>query len=558
MKFAWIAGRFLFLALVVGATILSMGSAYPFEIFNTDQPRETLASISAREFEENQLANSTDQESAKSSKKDFDLAATLEAKGWKDPKFVLFVTGRQHGYIEPCGCITLERQKGGLMRRDAVRQNLVAKGWEVIPIDAGNQIRRLGNQPELKIGSTYQALCKAMKYEVIGVGPDDAKLAGYNLGQKMDNAKNNSKNPFTCANLEILMPGWVNPYTFVKRNGKQVGVTMVLGDEYLKDVVKDDIKTAKAADALKVVSRKMQDAKSDMNVLIAFTSLDNCRELAKSFPLYDLLITAGGAGDPTLEPELIVDGRGGGTSMIQVGVKGMYVGLVGYFVDAEGKPSIKYERVQLDSRFDDSPAIKDIFRSYQETLKQRWETKTLADIRPRLHATGHSFIGSDACADCHSEEYDIWKDGVDGDGGPHSEATADLKTNPNDDRVWLERQFDPECVSCHATGWNPQNFYPYKTGYMDYEKHDMLHGNGCENCHGPGSAHVEIQRAVDKGKKVDEAEQARLALQMRVTLEEARATACMECHDLDNSPDFLLEGGFDKYWPQIEHGGDDD
>jgi cytochrome c2 len=28
---------------------------------------------------------------------------------------------------------------------------------------------------------------------------------------------------------------------------------------------------------------------------------------------------------------------------------------------------------------------------------------------------------------------------------------------------------------------------------------------------------------------------------------------CMECHDLDNSPDF----DFQKYWPQIKHVGKD-
>ena len=41
--------------------------------------------------------------------------------------------------------------------------------------------------------------------------------------------------------------------------------------------------------------------------------------------------------------------------------------------------------------------------------------------------------------------------------------------------------------------------------------------------------------------------------EMRLTLKEARETACVECHDLDNSPDFVKEGGFDEYWPHIEH-----
>ncbi len=557
MKSAWIAGRFLIVGLVIGATMLSMGSAHPLAMFGLNQLEDSNASKATRAYDD-QLGEQT---SAAGKKEKFDLAATLEAKGWKDPKFVLFVTGRQHGYIEPCGCITLDRQKGGLMRRDSVRLNLVAKGWDVIPIDAGNQIRRLGNQPEMKIHHTYQALCKEMDYDMVGIGPDDVKMAGFKLGMNMENAKRplmvngeaTSKNPFTCANIEIINPGWIKPFTTVQKNDKRVGITMVLGNEHLEGVSKEDVKAVSPERALNVIAPKMAEAKSDMNVLVAFTSLDNCRDLAKKYPIYDVLVTAGGAGDPTLEPEIIDDGGGSKTSMIQVGVKGMYVGLIGYFVDAAGQPSIKYERVELDARFEDSPAIKTVFKSYQDDLKRRWEMKLLDDIRPRPHASGNTFVGSLVCSDCHGDEYEIWEDGNDGNGGPHSEATASLKHNPNDDRVWLERQFDPECVSCHSTGWNPQNFYPYESGYMDFKKDELLHGNGCENCHGPGSAHVAIQKEADKGVKVDEIKRAKLQDEMKLTIAEARKDACRECHDLDNSPDFLKGGGFDKYWPKIEH-----
>ena len=28
---------------------------------------------------------------------------------------------------------------------------------------------------------------------------------------------------------------------------------------------------------------------------------------------------------------------------------------------------------------------------------------------------------------------------------------------------------------------------------------------------------------------------------------------CLQCHDLDNSPDFHLEGAFEKYWERVKH-----
>jgi hypothetical protein len=32
---------------------------------------------------------------------------------------------------------------------------------------------------------------------------------------------------------------------------------------------------------------------------------------------------------------------------------------------------------------------------------------------------------------------------------------------------------------------------------------------------------------------------------------------CIECHDLDNSPEFHKDGAFERYWKKIEHVGKD-
>lgn len=473
------------------------------------------------------------------------------AQDWEKPDFTLFVTGRQHGYIEPCGCITLARQKGGLMRRHRVQKILQERGWDLIPLDAGNQVRRFGQQPVIKMGKTYETLCRIMKYDMVGLGPDDLKLPSTDIAQTMINVVGND-NPFTCANVEVIDASLTNRFVLINRGGKKVGVTMVVGAEHLEDLEKRDGLTVKSPEqALTEVVPQLQAAKCDFHVLIAFSSLDNCREMAKAFPVFDLVVTAGGAGDPTLQPELI-ETPTRTTPMIQVGVKGMYVGLVGVYLNG-GQPKINYERVALEHQFKDTEEVKQVFLSYQERLKSLWLANALKDIVPRDHPSGHQFVGSATCADCHDEEYDIWENGVEGDGGPHEKATRSLEKNPNDDRVWVQRHYDPECMSCHATGWNPQNFYPYKSGLTDLATQGHLSGNGCENCHGPGSAHVEMEQAASKGE-VDESLRAQLAKEMVVTLEEARANACKQCHDLDNSPDFLVEGGFDEYWPKIEHG----
>jgi hypothetical protein len=97
-----------------------------------------------------------------------------------------------------------------------------------------------------------------------------------------------------------------------------------------------------------------------------------------------------------------------------------------------------------------------------------------------------------------------------------------------------------------VTGWEPQEYYPFASGYQDLESTPHLTGNGCENCHGGGAAHVAAENGdVD----VDEAEVERLREQMRVSRAEAKQNVCVRCHDLDNSPDF----DFETYWPQVEH-----
>jgi len=462
-------------------------------------------------------------------------------ENWADPEFCLFVGGRLHGYIEPCGCTGLSTQKGGLMRRDAVRRQLIEKGWNLVCVDSGNQIRRFGAQPFVKLQTIWQSLTNVLKFDAIAFGPDDLKTSGTDLLQAMGSAMVDENPRFVGANVQwIDTDGLAVDHRIVKVGKRKVGITAVLGNEFKGKYAEDTFKILDTDEALAKVWPKMKAQRCDVNVIVVWaTDTEECIRIAKKFPHFDVLISTAGGGEPTQLPEQIKVGNHV-TSMIQTGTKGMYVGVVGFF-PVEAGLQLRYQRVPLDGRFEDSEEMKVVFKKYQEEL-EIYGLDGLG-IKPVDLGNKRKYVGSLACKECHPDAYDVWKNGIDGKGGPHFKATKDL-TDPSE-RVWVKRHHDPECLSCHVTGWNPQDYYPYKTGYLKLED-ELLHGNGCENCHGPGSVHIDAENGVIPAK--DE-----YLEDMRLTLEEAKETQCFTCHDIDNSPDFK----FDEYWEKIKHYEDD-
>jgi hypothetical protein len=459
------------------------------------------------------------------------------AEGWSQPWACLFLSGRQHGYIEPCGCTGLENQKGGLNRRDTLLQSLIERGWEVIPIDAGDQVRRFGRQSEIKFARTAEAL-KLMNYRAVMYGEEELKLSSSELYLTLTDKNGDFNSPFVAANVGILEQDRPDRFKIIPVGQRKIAITGVLGDQLGASIQNPDIALSPAVAALKKIAPAIQASNSDFKVLIAHTSLEDSRRIAQEVPIFDLVVTAGGFGEPLYKPEPI---PGTNSVMLQVGVKGMYAGIVGLYDDPE--EPIKYQRVALSSQFKDSPRIMELFARYQKELEQTG----LADLglRPLSHPSTRQFVGSEKCGECHTIAFEKWKQ------TPHFHATESIVEPPG--RGDVARHFDPECISCHVTGWNPQGFYPYVSGYLSLEKSPHLLGSGCENCHGPGSQHSaaesgDVEATDDMLVKFRE--------EMRLPLSAAQ-DRCIECHDIDNSPSFHQEGAFEKFWEQVEHYGKD-
>lgn len=497
---------------------------------STDSPSLAASSVQAKEPEASQ-------------KRSHGVLATEEernqiiAADWPTPQVVIYVSGQQLGYIEPCGCTGLETQKGGLIRRDTLLTTLRERGWEVLPVDVGNQVRRAGQQPLIKFETTAQAL-QQMNYQAVALGVNDIRLSKVDLIQ-VAGSEESSPRPFLSANVVVLLPEFFPAYKIVEAGGRKVGITAILGAQYEAEVKSDEVEYHDPVARLTEVVPELQSKGCDFIVLLAHASLEESSHIAKAVEGIDLVVTAGGYGEPTLHPEQI---EGSKAVMVQVGVKGMYGGIVGLFDDPQ--TPIRYQKLAISSQFKDSPRLLELFAQYQRRL----EDAGLGGLGlvPALHSTGRQFVGTESCAECHTKAYDIWKD------SPHVHATDSIVA-ANNDRGGIPRHFDPECISCHVTGWDPQGFTPFESGYLDLKQSEHLLGSGCENCHGPGSAHV----AAENGDIEADAEMLKQLRQEMILPLDRAEQKCLECHDLDNSPDFHEPGAFEEFWEQVKHYGKD-
>jgi hypothetical protein len=472
----------------------------------------------------------------------------VEANGpifvnWPRPTLAIAFSGELDGYLEPCGCAGLENQLGGLKRRDSFFKQLEADGWPLIKLDLGGLERRTGVQSGIKYRYAVESLVE-IGYQAIGLGPNDLRLGPDLLLYVMSNLS--GETPIVSANVgvygmqESVDAGITRRYRVIEVGGKRVGVTTVLGARHAATATNNsDIAYIPPADALKTVAAQLAGERCDVQVLLVHGDPAEARELSQKFPQFQIVAAAGGAEEPPRDPAII---EGSGAVLMESGHKGMYVTMLAFFDDPDPKKKNRYQRVPLDHRFPDSPAMQAKLVAYQKELEEMGLEGL--GLTPVAHPDGE-FAGSESCADCHVAAWDKFKE------TPHFHATDTLV------KLAPPRHFDPECLSCHVTGWNPQEYFPYATGYLGLADKPPMLQNGCENCHGPAAEHVRAESG-EIDVTDEETEKLRAGLRMKIVANEGNKEGqaygavvknCVLCHDLDNSPDF----DFQKYWPSIAH-----
>lgn len=455
-------------------------------------------------------------------------------KDWPTPKLAIVLTGERHGYLEPCGCT--QNQTGGVSLLANLFQQIENRKWPVTAFDLGGLVKRNRRQSQIKY-ETILASMKDMKYAGVGLGPEELRF-GADIFLQLHNPEPKSPNTtptFLAANILILDTPDLGKSHFkiIDVGGVKMAVTSIIGKSHMEKV--PDVTWQEPAQVLPELIKKMEAAKPDLMILLSQSNKDESKALAEKFPNFDILLTAGGVEDPLGEPEFI-----GKTMMVDVGHKGKSAGVVGFYPQQASPkdPSkrFRFTVIELDKeRFKDTPRMAEHMQFYQDRLKQE---DLAAKELPIDHPRGATYVGAEKCGECHTKAYEKWLTTA------HAHAYESL-INGRKDQIErgekiVSRIYDPECLSCHVTGWHPQDVIRYKSGFVNKQESPHLLGQQCENCHGPGSGHIEL---VD----MDKLEEAKKT--MRVTLAEAKKNTCYQCHDLDNSPKFE----FDTYWEKIKH-----
>jgi len=460
---------------------------------------------------------------------------------WQKPALAIVLTGEQHGYFEPCGCT--ESQLGGMSRRaDLFRMLREEKAWSVTALDLGGLVKRNRQQSQIKF-QTLLAAHRDLGYQAMALGPEELRFDPiYLLSQHVTDPDHPDRVlSFLSANVVLLRsPELGTPMRtkLIEVNGVKVAVTAVFGKSLQSQLSSDgagkDIEITDPAEGLAKALASLRTEKRDLIVLLAQANLDETKKLARQFPDIDFILSAGGVEDPLSDNPV----HQGATMIAFAGHKAKYAGVLGFYPDRE-QQRLRFELVPLEEdRFRDTPKMREYMRLYQDQLRDvklaEHEAETLA-VAP---VSGATYVGTEVCGDCHTQAYDVWES------TPHAHAYESLIHGREGVTDPISRVYDPECLACHVVGWHPQKVVPFKSGFVSATKTPLLLGVQCENCHGPGSRHVEL--AEDDNVEASRKD-------VRVTQQTAKTTLCYSCHDLDNSPHF----NFDEYWPKVEHPGVD-
>ena len=421
-----------------------------------------------------------------------------------EPAINIIFTGEENGYLEPCGCS--EKELGGLPKRHTLVNRLRKQDENWILLSLGDLPGKVGRQDEIKMETALKALDQ-MGYAAHNIGEKDINM-GIDLLSYLSQISNVD---FISSNIDFNTQVLkVKPYIIkeikIKETTLKVGILGILSPELIDDACQD-VKVIDPIVSLKPLLSNLSD-KTDILILLSHAEIEDSIKIAETYPEFDLVISGHRIDRPGIYLTKVKS-----TYVIPAGENGKYLGTITLSPKStrtDGNRRFNSylsttETIPLDERFEDSPEMEVLLKTYQQRLRDEELIKMVFKTDPPSNL---AFIGNDDCAVCHNKIFRHWEN------TRHASAYETL--------LKVGHEYDPECIECHTTGLS------YFTGFETIDSTPGLKGVGCESCHGPGSNHKETQ-SKDYGK--------------------ADVEICEICHENEHSPNFQ----FKDYWQKIIH-----
>lgn len=407
-----------------------------------------------------------------------------------DSAQLLLFTGNTQSQLEPCGCFI--GQSGGLPRRAKAIAHIRENGFSPLLVDLG------GIQP-----SPEHPGMKQHSFASMGVATDSEfhirdqhrvrttlkamDMMGYDAFYPLDVETEIVENqgidvPFTLLGADIKKASSAdsNSYLIKIIGGKRIALVGI--------DINDATEIASFSDRLNAV----QEA-TDFVIGLSHSSPEVNRKLARAYPSFSAILSPYEG-----ETEKIGD-----VLLAYCSSKGKTLGAL-MLSDGVGDISSKVQQIALTESVPDDPDVRKLLddfyhqvatdHQFQITSHRLFSSESLEqDDR-------NSYIGSQACQECHQKEVSQWSH------SSHATAFNTLRT--------LGMEYYPECITCHVTGSG------YPSGYqIGNTERSHLVDVGCETCHGPGKQHTYTPLKENIRGQVPE-------------------KVCMECHTPEHSPGF--------------------
>jgi 2',3'-cyclic-nucleotide 2'-phosphodiesterase (5'-nucleotidase family) len=362
------------------------------------------------------------------------------------------------GTLKPCGC-SPDLRKGGV---DRIAHHVLAlqkRRSDLLILHAGNLILDDEGVPERQRDQiTLRTRTLAASLKVIGVAA--ATLGEHDMSQGLDwLEKSVASLPMPLVATNVRGAQWARmtkPSLMLRAGGVRVGIIgLIPNGPDVTDYV----------EATRLTTKELRSKGADVIVALSSLGLRHSKKLMRKNVDVDLLIAAGQDLQALITDEMEPLGRG---RVIQSHVQGSHISRTTIKLTPGRAAKMKHSLTELGWDRPSHVAVKALMTAYDGKLKAI--NLRSAGSLPALTPGQASYVGVEACLECHEETLPFWK------ADKHPVA---WKTLENDGKT-----FDLSCVHCHTTGYG-------QAGGSILGALKNLKAVQCEVCHGPGSNHAE-------------------------------------------------------------------